>query len=68
MPKQKGKDPLVWGIILIVLGLIFLLHNIDIDIWNSLAKLWPLIIIFWGGWKLYYGIKEHKAETENTED
>lgn len=62
MAKYRRKDPLVWGIILIVIGFIFLLQNIDVDIWGSIARLWPLILIAWGAWKLYFGIKERKEE------
>jgi len=65
MAKYKRKDPLAWGIILIVIGLIFLLHNIDVAIWDSLARLWPVVLIVWGAWKLYYGIKERKEESKN---
>ena len=64
--KYKRKDPLAWGIILIVLGFIFLLANIEFDIWSFIARLWPLVLIAWGAWKLYFGIKEsqEKAKTE----
>ena len=65
MAKQKRKDPLAWGIILIALGVIFLLHNVAIDIWDTLARLWPVILIVWGAWKLYYGIKERGEGSEN---
>ncbi|MFC2169587.1 LiaI-LiaF-like domain-containing protein [Acidobacteriota bacterium] len=68
MSKYKRKDPLAWGILLIVLGLIFFLHNTGIRIWDVIARLWPLALIAWGAWKLYYGIKEHKEETEKTRD
>jgi len=68
MAKYKRKDPLAWGIILIVIGLIFLLHNIDVAIWDSLARLWPVVLIVWGAWKLYYGIKERKEESKNIQD
>ncbi len=62
MAKNKRKDPLAWGIILIVIGLIFLLQNIDLNIWHFIARLWPLVLIFWGAWKLYFGIKEKREE------
>ena len=58
MAKKKRADSLIWGIILIALGAVFLLHNIDIDIWDTVARLWPVVLIFWGIWKLYYGIKD----------
>ncbi len=63
MAKNRRKDALVWGIILIVIGLIFFLENYDINVWDSVARLWPIVLIVWGAWKLYYGLKERKEET-----
>lgn len=40
----------MWGIILILLGIILLLKNMEVlwvD-WYSIFKLWPFIFIFWG--------------------
>jgi predicted membrane protein len=38
-----------WGIILIVVGLVFLLHNYGIvDLWRLVGILWPLLLIWWG--------------------
>ena len=62
MTANKKKETLIWGIVLIVLGIIFLLQNFDIEIWEALGNLWPLTLIGWGGWKLYLGIKERKQE------
>jgi uncharacterized membrane protein HdeD (DUF308 family) len=63
MAKHKRKDPLVWGIILIVIGLLFLLPT-TIDIWWTLARFWPVILIVWGAFKLYYGLKDREQETK----
>jgi uncharacterized membrane protein HdeD (DUF308 family) len=65
MTKQKRKDPLIWGILLITLGVLFLLN---IDIWYVLAHFWPVILIVWGAHKLYYGLKEKREEEERSED
>ena len=64
--KYRRKEPLAWGIILVAIGLIFLLANIDIDVWDVIARLWPVVLIAWGAWKLYFGIKElqEKAKAE----
>jgi len=59
---KKQRSALAWGIILIVIGLIFFLDNFDVDVWGNLARLWPLALIFWGAWKLYFGLKERKEE------
>lgn len=69
MTRQKRKDALAWGIILIVIGVVILLSNIHIsgwDFWEVFARLWPVILILWGLWKLYYGIKE-KTEEKRSE-
>jgi LiaF transmembrane domain len=55
---KKQRDALVWGIILVVIGLIFTLDNFDINVWDFVARLWPVVLIVWGAWKLYFGIKE----------
>ncbi len=61
MAKKAGKEPLIWGIILITVGVLFLLK---INIWYVLAHYWPVILIIWGAYKLYYGLKERKEEPE----
>ncbi len=62
MAKFRKKDSLVWGIILIVIGAFFLLENVNVEIWDLLAHLWPLILIAWGAWKLYFGLKEREKD------
>jgi len=62
--SKKKKDTLIWGIILIILGLIFILDNADIDVWDYVGKLWPLVLIFWGIVKLWRGIEEKREETK----
>lgn len=68
MAKYKRRDTLAWGLILIVIGLLFLLHNIDVSVWDSIARLWPVVLIAWGLWKLYFGIKESREKTEGPQD
>ncbi|MGB9892903.1 MAG: LiaI-LiaF-like domain-containing protein [Candidatus Saccharicenans sp.] len=55
--SKKHRDNLIWGLILVILGCLFLLENIGYNAWRILFKLWPLILIFWGASKLYYGLK-----------
>jgi len=62
MARKYKKDNLAWGIILILIGVIFLLDNINVNVWDAFARLWPLVIIAWGVWKLYFGIKEHRED------
>lgn len=58
MAKQRHRDSLVWGLILIVVGGIFLLETLHVRIWHYVWRLWPVIFIAWGANKLYYGLKE----------
>jgi len=53
----KRKDPLAWGIILIVIGLIFILENLHIRVWHLAWRFWPVILIIWGASKLLEGLK-----------
>ncbi len=64
MAKQKHRDSLIWGIILIVLGGIFLLEQFDIDVWDQVWRFWPVILIIWGANKLHLGLKERRERAE----
>ena len=48
----NGRDSIVFPIVLIVLGLLFLAHNFDFIQWRQLRELlrnwWPLILIALG--------------------
>ncbi len=65
--SKRNRSNLIWGTILVAVGIIFLLENIGIDAWETIFKLWPLILIFWGASKLYYGIKEKAAAEKRAE-
>jgi LiaI-LiaF-like transmembrane region len=58
MAKQTHRDSLIWGVILIAIGGIFLLETMHVRVWHYVWRLWPVIFIVWGANKLYYGIKE----------
>lgn len=58
MTAQRKRDSLVWGIVLIALGTIFLLDRFGLDAWDAVWKFWPVILIVWGASKLFDGLKE----------
>jgi hypothetical protein len=58
MTAKRKRDSLVWGIILIALGTIFLLDRFGLDVWDTVWKFWPVILILWGASKLFDGLKE----------
>ena len=64
MTISKRKDPLVWGIVLIVIGALFLLEN-TFDLWWAVARLWPVLLIAWGALKLYNGLKDREQDTQS---
>jgi hypothetical protein len=66
MASQKRRDSLIWGIILIVVGGIFLLETMHVRIWHYVWRLWPVVFIVWGANKLYYGLKERGQEGPST--
>jgi len=62
--RRARREKLIWGIVLILIGLLFLLHNLNISFWENLFNLWPLILIGWGIWKIYLGIIERREKAE----
>ncbi|MDD8027374.1 MAG: DUF5668 domain-containing protein [Acidobacteriota bacterium] len=67
MSPRRRKDAFIWGLILVVIGAAFLAENfIDINAWEYLWKLWPVILIVWGAQKLIEGLR-HKKQTEPDE-
>lgn len=48
--KDNQYKSIVWGMILIVLGTLFLLANMDIINfqWRDVVQLWPMLLVFWG--------------------
>jgi hypothetical protein len=62
MTARRKRDSLVWGIILIALGTIFLLDRLGIDAWDVVWRFWPAILILWGGSKVIDGLRERGRE------
>jgi len=62
----RRKDPLVWGIILILIGFVFILENFHVDAWDFAWKLWPVILIVWGATKLLAGLSAQKSDKTPT--
>lgn len=46
---KDSNNTLVWGILLIGFGTIFLLQNLfDVEILRQIWQFWPLALIAWG--------------------
>lgn len=62
--SNRGHDKTVSGTILVVLGIIFLLNNLDITdirIWDDVIfKFWPLVLIYIGAKNLISYLKSKK--------
>lgn len=47
--KKEVSESVVWGSILIGLGVIFLLQNFfDVEIFEQIWQFWPLALVVWG--------------------
>lgn len=63
---RRRRDPLVWGVILIAVGIIFLFQNVmGIEVWDYAWKFWPLILILWGAQKLLDALQKPKDRNES---
>jgi len=56
------KESLFWGLIILVLGMLFLMKNfgLEIDVWHLVGKYWPLILIYIGLKNIYLFIRKNK--------
>jgi hypothetical protein len=56
------KESLFWGLIILVLGMLFLLKNfgLEINVWHLLGKYWPLILIYIGVKNIYLCLNRGK--------
>jgi hypothetical protein len=68
MAKRANGGKLAWGLVLIALAVIIFLSNLDVSVWDFIARIWPVVLIVWGGWKLYYGLKERQEELEKIQE
>lgn len=56
------RESLFWGLIILVLGMLFLLKNfgLEINVWDLLGKYWPLILIYIGAKNIFLYVKKTK--------
>jgi putative Mn2+ efflux pump MntP len=64
MANPKKGNSLVWGIILIIIGGIILLEQLNVDVFDHVWRFWPVILIIWGANKLWLGLKERNERSE----
>jgi hypothetical protein len=62
-PPQQDKTLVGWGVFLIILGAIFLLHNIIP--FYFLNRLWPLIFILIGAFLIYRALQSRKSQSND---
>ncbi len=60
--EEKVSESPAWGITLVVLGIVFLVHNLGWLDLDTLARLWPLLLIAAGGFFIYGSVRKRKAE------
>jgi predicted membrane protein len=67
MSSIKSRN-LFWGIFLMVLGFLFLLHNFDyLDFGNMVRRYWPLILIYFGLQALFSTQKSSETKKNRSE-
>jgi len=64
MANPKKGNSLVWGIILIIIGGVILLEQLNVDVFDHVWRFWPVILIIWGANKLWLGLKERNERSE----
>ncbi len=59
--EKKEEASIVWGIIVLIVGILFLIHNLGFDL-SWLIKFWPLIIV---GFGIHLILNALKRQTES---
>jgi hypothetical protein len=57
---NSKKESLLWGLIILILGMLFLLKNfgLEINVWHLLGKYWPMILVYIGLKNIYFYAKK----------
>jgi len=59
--ESEDRSRYIVGIALVALGVLFLLHSLNIFVWFSFFKLWPLVLIIVGLFVLFKGVNRGEA-------
>ncbi len=60
---KKDNSSIIWGIILLIIGLIFLLSNVyGFNAWQIIGTYWPLILVVIGAYILLTGMKRNNKK------
>ena len=62
LEEEKASESPAWGITLVVMGVVFLAHNLGWLDFDRLARFWPLLLIVAGAFFINGSIRKRKAE------
>ncbi len=63
-PLQQDRTIIAWGIVLIILGTIFLLQNVIP--YYFLNRLWPLVFVLLGAFLVYRAVKHREKQAHDS--
>jgi len=63
-PLQQDRTIIVWGIVLIILGVIFLLQNVIP--YYFLNRLWPLVFVLLGAYLVYRAVRNREKQAHDS--
>ncbi len=61
--SRSNSDSVFWGIVIILIGVIFFARNMewtDLNIWELLGTYWPLILVYIGSKNIILYFKNKK--------
>jgi lia operon protein LiaF len=67
--SRKKQEQLFWGVVLLIVGALFMLDNfgVDIDLWDIIGEFWPLILIGIGLKNIWYYYSTRRKRQEQEE-
>lgn len=66
--SKKKQESLFWGVVLVLLGVVFLLESMNISVWRYLAEYWPVFLIIIGLKNIFQHFSAKKQFKEERPD
>lgn len=66
--RRVSKDRYIAGFILLVVGIFFLLHQLDVFYWRDFARYWPVLIIMMGVASILGAFNSRRSTIRNEQE
>lgn len=58
--SKKKQESLFWGVVLVLVGVVFLLESMNISVWRHIWEYWPVLLIIIGLKNIFQHLSDKK--------